>query len=102
MSNFDGSVLFLCIIANYNSLFAVTVCTSDGVGAMHQLTNTQAFSFGFALILETRPFYVILSVLKLTMYIRLASDSKRYSCLCLASPGTKGVQHHAWLIKHFF
>lgn len=67
MSNFDGSVLFLCIITNYNNLLAVTVYTSHGVGAMHQLANTQAFSFVFALILETRSFYVILSVLKLTM-----------------------------------
>lgn len=42
--------------------------------------------------------YVTLAILELTLYVRLASNSQKSSCLCLPSAGIKVVQRHllAW------
>lgn len=39
--------------------------------------------------------------LKLTVKTRLASESQRFTCLCLLSSGIKGVGHYAWLPSWF-
>ena len=40
---------------------------------------------------------VALTVLKLAWWTRIASNSQRFTCLCLWNAGIKGVHLHAWL-----
>jgi hypothetical protein len=44
--------------------------------------------------LETGFLCGALAVLELTLQTRLASNSQRFTCLCLSSAGIKGVCHH--------
>ena len=54
------------------------------------------FCFRFGLIFWDRFLYIALTVLKLALWIRLASNLQRSTCLCLLSAGIKSVHHHAW------
>jgi hypothetical protein len=66
---------------------------------------THCFSFSLSLFLSFYLFYffwffktgflcVVLAVMELDLYARLASNSERSLCLCFLSVGTKDVRHH--------
>lgn len=50
------------------------------------------------LLFETDSLYIAPAVLKLTMQIRLAWNSQRYSDLCFLGARPKGIYHHCHLV----
>jgi hypothetical protein len=68
-----------------------------------RLRRSQLFFFFF----ETNSYSVALASLEFDMQTRLSLKSQKPICLCLClclclpSAGTKGLQHHTWMISTF-
>lgn len=62
-----------------------------------QFTKDDLFVVCFVCLFGIGFLYIVLVVLELTLYIRLASTSQRSACICLLSVGFEGMDHQSQL-----
>lgn len=63
----------------------------DGFGSRRSYPKNLNSAFFWSLFFLRQPFYITLAALELTLWTGLASNSRRYACLSLLSPGIKGA-----------